>query len=269
MQQLRRRLALSLGDLKLGSATSDPTTDGALTDTKRVEADSHWNNYFMKIGVDTNSEYLRVAAFTNATNLFGLVPSMAVDHANGVEYELSELFDMEEYQNFIEMGILEMSTHNVLSNLSYTDLTLVQDQWEYSIPNNFRYITEVCIAESDGTYRESGMVHRSHYRVVPDIINKLRFSEWISMQVGRSVRIRGLGEQLMPTTVDTAEVEIDPIFILLNGKMQAFTIMSQRLSGERGQDAGRTARNISQQLENIREMAMQEHRPPADVTVVP
>jgi hypothetical protein len=260
-----------VGDLVVGTATTDPTTDGTIVDTKRIEADDHWNNHFLKIGADASAEFLRVSNHVQSTTTLTVTPDMAVDHAVDIEYELTELFSMEDYQQFIENGILEMATYNVLANLNYTGNTIVADTWEYTIPNNFRYITHVDIAESDGTYREFSRVDLGLLSVMPDTINKLRFSENVPLPVGRAIRIRGLGEQLLPTaaTFDSAEVEIDPAFLLMNGRLQIHQILSRKLQGDAGIDAGRTARALLAQVENQRDLASTEHRVPAGVLVVP
>lgn len=270
MQQLRRRLARELGDLVVGSATTEPTTNNTLVDTKRIEADDHWNNYFLKIGVDASREFLRVSDHVKSTTTLTVVPAMAVDHVVGVEYELTELFNMEEYQSFIEAGIMELASFNVLTNLSYTGNTIAASTWEYTIPNNFKYITEVTIAESDGTYRESGIVHPSRYSVVADTIRKIRFSESVGLTAGRAIRIRGQGEQLLPTsaTFDSMEVEINPTFLLMNAKLIAHQILSRRLKGDEAIDAGRTTRAMLSQVEIQRDLAMSQMRAAPGAKVV-
>lgn len=268
MESLRQRLAYNMGDLTVGSATSDPAVGATLVDTKRIEADDHWNNHFIKIGEDGNREFLRVSDFVNSTNTLTVVPDMAVDHANGVTYELTEMFSMLEYQRFLEMGILEMATWNVLSNLSYTGMTLAQDDWEYPIPNNFRYISEVTIAESDGTYRESGRVPLGDLDVVPGDIPQLRFAECIPITADRAVRVRGQGEQLLPTNFDTSELEIDPAFVLMNAEMRAHMVLASRLRGDSANVHAQLARNLLTPVENQRDLASAEHRPKPGSLVV-
>jgi len=266
MLQLRQRAARRLGDLTLGSLTSIAAAGTTLVDTKRVEADSHWVNGYIRIGEDASGEELRITASTLSATSLTVAPATA-GHASGTSYELTMKFAPSDYQDMVEQAILDAATEAVLSNLEYTSLTGVLNQWEYVIPNNFRYIDEVWIQDTQGFYTER--IHNSVLRVISGSIPKLAFPTFYPIRVGATIRILGQGEQTIPANADTGSVQLDPAYIITHCLRQAHGILAIREEGDEAAKHAREIRILAAELESMRGAMSLQHRANPGVLVVP
>lgn len=262
VKQIRHAVSRRVGDLVTGTLTTDPASGvTTLIDTSRVEIDGWFKGYHLHIGEDATSEDLRVLDSDQSATSLSVSPATAVDHGLD-DYELHKLMDVPEYNSLIDDAILEAGPESLIDNLEYTSITLVDGDYEYALPRNFRYINEIWIADSDGSYQPDSayQVPLELCSVIPGTIRQLRFHPVVPITDGRSVRILGQGVQALPTLADTSLIYLDPAYI---SKHVELTLMRQMALGGGAQAAValRLSNTLAAELQLLRDQMITTSRP--------
>lgn len=225
--QLRKRLAQRLGDHWDGQLTDAESGQSGLNLPERTERLNYFQNGWFRVNTDDNAEEVPIASSkATADPHITLAHALSGTHASGTVYEIHRRFSGEMYTSMLMDAIWDAQGEAVLHNLDYQTLTWVADQWEYAVPTNFRYITEVQILDTAGDmvacWGGRSRLPLNQLRIIPGVPRKLEWSQAYSFTPGYTIRILGQGSQLADDEgldPDTGVVQVDPSFVLYHAEL--------------------------------------------------
>ncbi|KKK91207.1 hypothetical protein LCGC14_2715290, partial [marine sediment metagenome] len=202
IRQIRHSIARRFNDLWVGTLTSEAASGtSTLADTARVEAANWFINAYVYVDEDAAGEEHRISA--SAVGSLTIPSTLAATHAIGKKYEIHKLASMTDYNDFILQALKLASTEAVLTNLDYQSgpgIVFVEGQFEYAIPTNFRYISEVWMDDSADEFTRN--IPLSDLSIVPGTQLKLKFPRWMSLTTGGKARVLGQGVDTLPANDD-------------------------------------------------------------------
>lgn len=254
MRELRYRLSQRVNDLWRGTLTTTLTlASTSASITTRLERAGVFSGGMLRVGTQgaQTVEEKPIAAYAGA-GAFTMGTGWGVAHNPGEEYEIHLKFTAEAYNRMLLDALADARGEAVLANLRYTALTWVNDQWEYDLPTNFKYIDRVEIMGADGhpeyRYRNEDL------RVLAGIPKLLVFPRWASHTPGLTIRITGQGSEQDPTNYDTGVMVTDDSFILAHAELAARSQLAI-LGGDIGAVNRTRLRDLNQTIE-LRRVAM-------------
>lgn len=268
MRELRYRLSQRLGDLWAGTLTNTLTSGTATaTITTRLERAGVFSGGMFRVGTQgaQTVEEKPIAAYTGA-GAFTVGSNWSATHNPGEEYELHTKFTAAEYNRMLLDALADARGEAVLSNLRYTALVWVQDQWEYDLPTNFKYIDRVEILGTNG--RPEYRYRNEDLDVLAGIPKKLEFPRWATHTPGLTIRITGQGSEQDPTNVDTGIVVTDESFLLAHAELHARARLAS-LGGDIGAVNRTRLRDLNTAIELKRAAMSTAHRALPGSLIVP
>jgi len=218
--QLRKRLAQRFSDHWDGQLT-DAEASTTWNLPERKERSNYFQNGWIRTDVDDDVEEFPItaSATTDPHITVAFAPSASI--AAGTVYEIHRRFSAEMYTSMLMDAIWDAQGEAVLHNLDYQTLTWVLDTYEYAVPTNFRYITEVQLLDSASepvaVFGGRSKTPLNTLRILPGVPRKLEFPRWFSSTVGDTIRILGQGSQLADDEgldPDSGIVQVDASFVL-------------------------------------------------------
>ena len=275
LKQLRRSAAMGEQDHWDGAIT-DAAPVGALqiAIAGRREAVGYFRNSFIQLSENAAAEHHRVQE-NGAGQVSITLPGVATAIASGAYYEIHKLASAEEYNRFILDAVLDVSAEAILGNQEDTSLTVTANankvgglEDEYTVPTGFRYIYEICMANSSGAYTE--VFPLNQVTLMPGTTKRMRFSPWLMgyLVEGRGLRILGQGEQDISSVIDSTTINVDPSYVREYVRLQLLESLSGG-SSARAQAAMQRLRTQASVVELKKMSATSEQRVLPGSLVVP
>lgn len=267
-RETRHRLARRLNDHWTGTlADMEPVTTTAFRLPNRPERADYFVNAWFRVGIDSDAEEHLISASGPADpNVTIGGAGLANQHEAGTFYEIHRRFSAEHYNESLLDALSDARSEAVLANLDYQVLTWVQDQWEYDIPTNFKYINRVQIEDAEGKLEQD--FDLEELRIVPGIPRKLEFSRRYSTTPGHTIRILGQGPEADPPDLDSSSVQIDQAFLLAHAELTLRTILAEGEDQIAAANRGRL-RDLATLVELKRQALTTEHRVLPGSIVIP
>lgn len=265
VKQIRHTVSRLVQDIWTGTLSTTEAAGETVMSAGRGEADNFFKNARFRIGEDTEAEEHTVTSNTQSSGIVTLVDGLVTSKVADTPYELHRRFSAEEWNNFIELALLDAAQEGVLSSLDYQGITLAANTYEYNLPTNFVYINEMWEKDSAGEW--TIRIDLKSIAIVPGGLKMLRFPRWYSMTAGRDIRVLGQGIEDMPNNPDTGIVRIDPAFVIAHARLSALSLQAER-GGAVGDAATRQLRDLRTDVELKRDSMSREHRPKPGALVV-
>lgn len=258
VRQLRHSASRRLDDLWVGTLTvSANQGTKQLADAKRVENVNFFSNGEFYIDQDALGEEHRIVS-SGAGQFTIAGDGLSAAKALATVYELHKRWSLSEYNEFLDDAILDAASEAVLASVRDESLTVVADQYEYTVPSGIRYIQQVWQKDSSGDFTEPIFPHFP-MSVLPGTPKKLSFSKMTPLTTGRVLRILGQGVEEVAALDDTSAITIDSSFLVKHMEVALHRIRAAENSAG-GAASGRLLRSLEQELELRREAMSREHR---------
>lgn len=265
VKQIRHTVSRLVQDIWTGTLSVTEAAGETVMSAGRGEADNFFKNARFRIGEDTEAEEHTITTNTQSSGVVTLVNGLVAAKVINTPYEIHRRFSSEEWNNFIELALLDAAQEGVLSNLDYQGISLVSNQYEYNLPTNFVYINEMWEQDSAGEW--TIRIDLKSMAVISGGLKQLRFPRWYPITAGRTIRVLGQGIEDMPRNPDTGIIRIDPAFVIAHARLSALSLQAER-GGAVGDAATRQLRDLRTDVEIKRDAMSREHRPKPGVLVV-
>ena len=257
MRELRDRISRGRGDRWVGTLATAASPSDLSIDAGTVQAENFFQNAYFKLGLDGAKEEHRIVSNAAAGNLTLIGDGLDSAFDAGTPWEIHFLREASDYNGLIGDAIIDAEPVMV-SNLDYQDIVIATDELEYDLPNNFRYINEIWMQNTDGSFDIP--IHFDDVRVISGTIHKLALWEGRGWTVGRKLRILGQGPQTIPNLFDSGVVSIDAAYLAAHVKL-ALDSMVASGTGTAAQEATRRTRGLEATLELRRDEMTRTTRP--------
>lgn len=213
-----------------GTATGGSAT--TVADTSRLEEDDYFNSkggyVYFRTGTYAGS-WRKITAFVQSGGVNTFAPAVGGDIVAGDNYAILAEFSWADVVSKINLAIDMVAEEALVWAIDETSITLVDDQFEYSLPTTFMFIHRLTMADSNGNFYGSP-IPPDHYKIIHGAgTPKIHFYEfpkdaqydghwygalWAGSDftAGRALRIEGLGAPaILPT--DTSTCAISPAYV--------------------------------------------------------
>lgn len=167
LYQLRQSVAMALDDLVMCQVDAN-ATNATCANATLLKADDYYNGWDIRFYLGTHKDITReVTDFDYTTNTLTFAPVLASNIDTTDYFELHRKYNTRQYNDAINRAI-EMLKDEYLLDKTDETLTFTTNTYEYSVPDDFRYISQIYYEDlaDDDTYYTQNLIDERAWWIV-------------------------------------------------------------------------------------------------------